>query len=339
MNILLFSHRFYPNIGGIESISLMLANNFVQRHNVSVIVVTRTREEGSKQFPFRVSRDPSIIEIISLLKWSDVVFENNPCFGMSWPNLLFRKPKIVALHTWITAPNEKEKLKNRLKKKLLNDYDNVVACSNKIKDVTYNKAIVIENAYDSNVFKQNQVNKNFDFVFVGRLVSDKGADMCIELLAELHKITTKKFSLTIIGDGPEIKNLQDLAETYNLVNEIRFLGFLDSQEIANELNEHRYLLVPSRWEEPFGIVALEGLACGCIPIVSDGGGLPDAVGKAGLVFKRNSIQSLVHCTLQLLENVKQQNNLLEFAQEHLSQHKEVHMSQCYFNLLLNAIEK
>jgi glycosyltransferase involved in cell wall biosynthesis len=339
MNILLFSHRFYPNIGGIESVSLMLANNFVQRQDVSVVVVTRTREEGNKQFPFRVARNPSIIEIISLLKWSDVVFENNPCFGLSWPNLLFRKPKIVALHTWITAPNEKEKLKNQLKKKLLNDYNTVVACSNKIKEVTYNKALVIENAYDSDVFQQNQVNKKLDFVFVGRLVSDKGADMCVELLAELHKITTKNFSLTIIGDGPEMKSLQELAATYNLVNEIRFLGFLDSKEIAKELNLHRYLLVPSRWEEPFGIVALEGLACGCIPIVSDGGGLPDAVGEAGLVFKRNSIQSLVYCTLQLLENVKQQNNLLASASEHLSQHKEVQVSQRYFNLLLNAIKK
>lgn len=339
MNILLFSHAFYPNIGGIESISLMLANNFVQRQDVSVVVVTRTLEEGNKQFLFRVARDPSIIEIVRLLKWSDVVFENNPCLSLSWPNLLFRKPKIVGLQTWITAPNEKRELKNRLKRRVLYDYNTVVACSNKIKNLTFNKALVIGNPYDSNVFQQNRINKKLDFVFVGRLVSDKGADMCIELLDELHKITTKKFSLTIIGDGPEMKKLQELAATYNLVNEIRFLGFLASEEIAKELNAHRYLLVPSRWEEPFGIVALEGMACGCIPIVSDGGGLPDAVGKAGLVFKRNSIQSLVHCTLELLENVKKQDDLLASASEHLSQHKEVQVSQRYFELLLNAVKK
>ncbi len=340
MNILLFSHAFYPNIGGIESISLMLANDFVKRKDVSVIVVTRTKEQGKKHFPFRVVRNPSILEIISLLKWSDVVFENNPCFGLSWPNLLFRKPKIVGLQTWITAPNEKAILQNRLKKRVLNDYNVVLACSNKIKNITYKNALVIGNPYDSNNFQQKEIKKKFDFVFVGRLVSDKGADMCVELLNELHKIKTKKFSLTIIGDGPEIENLKQLATNYNLVNEIRFLGFLASEEIAKELNAHRYLLVPSRWEEPFGIVALEGMACGCIPIVSDGGGLPDAVGNAGVVFKRNSISSLVQSTVQLLDNIEQQNNLLQSASEHLNHHTEVVVSQRYFDLLLkNALKK
>lgn len=339
MNILLFSHAFYPNIGGIESISLMLANSFVQRQDVSVVVVTRTSEEGVKQFPFQMVRDPSIIEIISLLKWSDVVFENNPCLSLSWPNLLFRRPKIVGLQTWLVAPNEDAKIWNRLKKTVLNDYNYVVACSNKIKNVTYNNALVIGNPYDSNVFQQNQVNKSLDFVFVGRLVSDKGADMCVKLLNELHTIRAKKSSLTIIGDGPEMKNLKELTTTFRLTNDVRFLGFLDAEEIANELNEHRYLLVPSRWEEPFGIVALEGIACGCIPIVSDGGGLPDAVGKAGLVFQRNSLSSLVESTIRLLDDKGLQDNFLKCAVEHLKQHTEKQVSQRYFDLFLNAVKK
>lgn len=339
MNILLFSHAFYPKIGGIESISLMLANNFVQRQDVSVVVVTRTVEEGNKQFLFRVARDPSIAEIVRLLKWSDVVFENNPCLSLSWPNLLFRKPKIVGLQTWITAPNEKRELKNRLKRRVLYDYNIVVACSNKIKNLTFNKALVIGNPYDSNVFQQNRINKKLDFVFVGRLVSDKGADMCIKLLNELHTTTARKSSLTIIGDGPEMKNLKELTTTFRLTNDVRFLGFLDSEEIANELNKHRYLLVPSRWEEPFGIVALEGMACGCIPIVSDGGGLPDAVGKAGLVFQRNSLSSFVESTIRLLNNKGLQDNFLKFAPEHLKQHTAFQVSQRYFDLFLNAIKK
>lgn len=339
MNILLFSHAFYPNIGGIESISLMLADNFYKRQNVSVIVVTQTKEIGNKQFPFQVVRDPSFNKIIGLLKWCDVVFENNPCFGMSWPNLFVRKPNVVGLQTWIAAPTEKETLQNRLKKRVLNDYNSVVACSNKIKTFTFDKALVIGNPYDSNNFKQQKVIKEYDFVFVGRLVSDKGADMCIELLNELYLIKDKKYSLTIIGNGPEMLNIKKIALKYNLTNDIRFLGFLPAEEIANELNQHRYLLVPSRWEEPFGIVALEGMACGCIPIVSDGGGLPDAVGKAGVIFKRNSISSLVQTTIELLDNIEQQSNLLLYAKEHLNIHTEKEVSQRYFDLFLKALKK
>lgn len=338
MKILLFSHSFYPNIGGIESISMMLANNFDKRQDVSVIVVTRTKEIGSKSFPFRVVRNPSVKEIANLLNWCDVAFENNPCLGMSWPNLLMRKPKIVGLQTWIGAPNEKITFQQKLKKRILSDYDVVTACSNKIKSFIYDKAIVIGNPYDSNNFLQKAVIKKYDFVFVGRLVSDKGADMCIELLNELNNFNVSEYSLTIIGDGPEMKKLRKLAENYNLTNEIRFLGFLQAEAIAKELNEHRYLLVPSRWEEPFGIVALEGMACGCIPIVSDGGGLPDAVGKAGVVFERNSLLSLIQSTIQLLENNKQQTTLLEYAQAHLSLHTEKKVSQLYFDIISETLK-
>jgi glycosyltransferase involved in cell wall biosynthesis len=338
MKILLFSHSFYPNIGGIESISLMLANNFDQRQDVSVIVVTRTKENGNKSFPFLVVRDPSLHEIISLLKNCDIVFENNPCFGMSWPNLLIRKPKIVGLQTWITAPNQKETLQQRLKKRILNDYNVVTACSKKIKTFTFNKAVIIGNPYDSKVFKQYTVVKKHDFVFVGRLVSDKGADMCIELLNELNILENKKYSLTIIGDGFEMKKLRVLATTYNLTKQIRFLGFLPAEAIAKELNEHSYLVVPSRWEEPFGIVALEGMACGCIPIVSDGGGLPDAVGRAGVVFERNSLSSLVQSTIQLLADAEKQRNLRQLAIAHLSLHTEKRVSERYFEVILNTLK-
>ena len=338
MKILLFSHSFYPNIGGIESISLMLANNFNKRQDVSVIVVTRTKEKGHKLFPFQVIRDPSFNEITSLLNWCDVVFENNPCLGMSWPNLLIRKPKIVGLQTWISAPNEKNSLMQRLKKNILNDYNVVTACSNKIKTFTFDKALVIGNPYDSNNFKQHSIIKNYDFVFVGRLVSDKGADMCIELLKELNTPNGKKYTLTIIGNGLEMDRLKELATAYNLMNEIRFLGFLQADAISKELNEHRYLLVPSRWEEPFGIVALEGMACGCIPIVSDGGGLPDAIGKAGVVFERNSIDSLVQSTIQLLGNTEKQQNLRQLAPAHLSLHTEKIVSERYFDVISNTLK-
>lgn len=336
MKILLFSHSFYPNIGGIETVSLMLAKNFQNRENVSVTVVTLTKDKGSIELPFKVVRDPSVKVIGDLLCWCDVVFENNPCFRMTWLNFILRKPKVVALHTWIGQPAEKKSLQQKNKIFFLNDYDAVIACSKKIKQITFKKALVVENSYNSSVFKSYNAIKTKDFVFVGRLVSDKGADMCIELLQELNAINQKKYSLTIIGDGPEMKKLKELATAYNLANQIRFLGFMAAVEIARELNEHRYLLVPSRWEEPFGIVALEGMACGCIPIVSDGGGLPDAVGKAGVVFERNSLSSLVQSTVQLLDNRNQQTNLLQLAATHLNLHTEKQVSQDYFDVILKA---
>lgn len=336
MNILFFSHSFYPNIGGIETVSSMLVNNFKERIGVSIIVVTRTLKQENVPLSFEVVRDPSTKKLASLLKWCDVVFENNPCLGMSWLNFVIRKPKVVALHTWIGEPNKKNNLQQKIKKKMLSDYNAVIACSTKIKDYNFKKALVIENAYDTNLFKKISGNKTKDFVFLGRLVSDKGADMCIELLKDLRKIHGKNYTLTIIGDGSDMKRLRELTIYYKLSNQVRFLGFLTGEAISKELNNHRFLLVPSRWEEPFGLVALEGMACGCIPIVSDGGGLPDAIGTAGVVFERNSISSLVQTTIQLLENQVQQTKLLEMAPDHLNVHTEKKVSQLYFDVILKA---
>ncbi|MFV8336875.1 glycosyltransferase family 4 protein [Flavobacterium sp. RSP29] len=338
MKILFFSHSFYPSVGGIETVSMQLATNFEERTDVLIIVVSRTKEIGNWQLPFEVVRDPSTKKLVSLLKWCDVVFENNPCFGMSWLNFIIRKPKVVALHTWIVVPGTKITLLQKLKKTMLTDYNAVIACSNKIKLYTFEKSQVIENAYDTTLYVDNKESKNKDFVFLGRLVSDKGADMCIELIQELKKNDRKEYSLTIIGDGPEMEYLKELTKTYNLNHQIRFLGFLKGIAIVRELNNHRFLLVPSRWEEPFGLVVLEGMACGCIPIVSDGGGLPDAVGKAGVLFKRNSLLSLVQTTKKLLENNADQTNLIQLANAHLSLHTHKEVSQRYFNVILKALK-
>jgi glycosyltransferase involved in cell wall biosynthesis len=52
------------------------------------------------------------------------------------------------------------------------------------------------------------------------------------------------------------------------------------------------MIVPSLDVEGFGIVALEGLACGCQMIVSDAGGLPEAVEGFGKVFPMKDVEAL-----------------------------------------------
>ena len=176
-----------------------------------------------------------------------------------------------------------------------------------------------------------------DFLFLGRLVSDKGADMCIELLYQLKLKYNKEYNLSIVGEGPELEMLNNMSINYNLDNNIQFLGFLSGEELVEVLNQHKYIIVPSRWEEPFGNVVLEGMACGCIPIVSDGGGLPDAVGEAGVLFERNSICDLIDKTYKLVTNKIQQEYILCKMKSHLSNHTEFKIAQLYFDVLSNAI--
>jgi glycosyltransferase involved in cell wall biosynthesis len=160
--------------------------------------------------------------------------------------------------------------------------------------------------------------------------------MCIDLISHLIQSLNVRYRLTIIGDGPEMKKLKKKVMELDLDKEVSFLGFLPPTEIQIELNQHHYLLVPSRWEEPFGIVVLEGMGCGCIPIVSDGGGLPDAVGNAGVIFKRNSISDLVNKTSGLLYNRILQKQLIEKMPSHLLNHTIDNVAQRYFDIVLNT---
>jgi glycosyltransferase involved in cell wall biosynthesis len=80
-------------------------------------------------------------------------------------------------------------------------------------------------------------------------------------------------------------------------------------------------------------VALEGLACGCVVLVSDGGGLPDAVGPAGLLFRRGDQADLTRQLQLLLQDDDLRARLRSQAPSHLTRFKEEQVCSRYLDLL------
>jgi glycosyltransferase involved in cell wall biosynthesis len=214
----------------------------------------------------------------------------------------------------------------------------VIAVSDAVRARCWPQAVVIGNPYRQNLFRiLPDAIRNRDFVFMGRLVPDKGADIAINALHQISSlIKNQLLNLTIIGNGPEHDNLQSLAQKLGIANQVKFTGSLRGEELVSCLNAHKYLLVPSTWEEPFGNVALEGIACGCLPIVSDGGGLPDAVGKAGLVVKRGSIDALVKGMQEIFTNPDFEQELRSAASTHLANHHPDVVTKRYLALVEGA---
>lgn len=321
VKILFLSHVFAPGIGGIESSSQLLINALLQaRYEVRVLTMQPGGPDGEVDFP--IIRCPSRTELVRQHHWAEVVFENNPCLRLGWPKLFFNKPSVVVLQTWLTDVNDRVTLATRLKTTWLAHADQVVAISTAVRERCWPPAKLIGNSYDDSVFTLRPIARQKDFVFMGRLVSDKGADLAIRAFASLLVANPKadfaSATLTIIGSGPDREKLEALAASLLAPGQVRFVGSLQGGALADELNRHSYQFIPSVWREPFGIVALEGIACGLIPIVSDGGGLPDAVGKAGVVFRRGDLTSLVAITSQLLHSPEQQQQCLRAASAHLA---------------------
>jgi len=344
LKILFLSHRFYPDIGGIEVNSEILATAF---HNAGhdVRLLTWTDKTGTKSFPFTVIRKPAYKVLFKQHNWADVVYENNPCLRLAWPNIFFNKPSCIALRTWVSRINGEIGLQDQLKKWWLKKAAAVIAVSDAVRRKSWPAATVIGNPYRINLFRViDGIPRNKKFVFLGRLVSDKGASMAIEALHKLKNLqpetfTSKSTLLTIIGDGEQRDYLQELVIKLGVHENVVFTGSLSGDPLVHCLNEHQYLIVPSLWEEPFGNVALEGMACGCIPIVSSGGGLPDATGNAGIVFKRGSVDDLVATILSVVENPTLKQQLQNAAAAHLSEHDPFTVANRYLEIIENVLVK
>lgn len=118
--------------------------------------------------------------------------------------------------------------------------------------------------------------------YAGRLVPEKGCDVAIQAFARLAD-SHPDARLLIAGDGPERDALEAQCGKAGLASNVEFAGFLPRAELERRLSSAWLQCVPSLWQEPFGLVALEGLARGTPVVASAVGALPELVadGRTG----------------------------------------------------------
>src|SRR4029077_2403388 len=177
------------------------------------------------------------------------------------------------------------------------------------------------------IFKQYaDVSRDCDIVFVGRLVSDKGVADLIDALRRLAR-TGFRPSLSIVGEGPERAAIAQKIEELGLKQQVTLRGTKHGSELARFIARHRVMAVPSRWAEPFGIVALEGIACGCAVVGTSLGGLPEAIGPCGLTVPNADPAAMAHALKSLLENDSMRANYRCCAPLHLARHARANVAQ------------
>jgi glycogen(starch) synthase len=337
MKILLTSLLFAPSIGGIETVSMLLAREFVAAGH-SVRVATKTPGNHDASYGFEVLRDPSFSELSKAASWCDVYFQNNISLPLALPLLITRRPWIITHQTWIPKPSGFSGMNHRLKLALLR-FGRSIAISQAVAESLPVPSELIPNPYDASLFQmQSSVARSGDLVALGRLVSDKGFDLLVEALALLAR-EGQRPQLKIIGDGPEKPALVQQAKDLQVENQITFLGAMTGTALAEELNRHRIAVIPSRWKEPFGVVALEAIACGCVPVGSKEGGLSDAIGPCGATFPNGDARALATELSKLLKNHELLLEYRQHAGEHLLRHHPSAIARQYLNLFASALEQ
>jgi glycogen(starch) synthase len=329
VKILLGSHHFFPSTGGIETVSSLLAREFVrQGHEVRII----TQTPGSSEFPFAVIRRPGAVELLRQVRWSDVFLQNNISLRTLWPLLLVRRPLFITHQTWITNPDGSTGWQHRLKRFVLPSATSF-AISGAIANSLPRPSVCVGNPYDDAIFRDAAGSRPNDLIFVGRLVSDKGAALLLDAL----KLLKTRPHLTIVGDGPERAALEKQAAELQLQAQIEFAGPLKGEPLAELLRQHQVMVVPSLWQEPFGIVALEGIACGCVVIGSTGGGLPEAIGPCGVTFPNGDVPALAAAISRLLGDPAERERLRRNAPAHLARFTPRHVAALYLESMEQAL--
>ena len=333
MKLLLYSPAFLPHIGGLEIKVACLAEEF-QRAGHEVIVVSKTPNSRPDDFPFRVVRAPSPVELLRWTRWCDVFFQFNVSLRGLWPLLLVRRPWVVSHQSWYRQEDGRIAWQDRVKRFLLRWARASVSISEAIAEDLGTPSVVIANSYREGLFcRMPEVERTGDLVFVGRLVSDKGVDILLEAVARLARQGLTP-SLTIIGDGPEAPRLREQAHRLGIAERVGFLGIRTGEELVRLMNRHAILVVPSRYNEPFGIVALEGIACGCVVVGSEGGGLRDAIGACGPTFRNGDVEGLATVLARLLRHPESLESYRAQAAAHLARHTPAGVAAAY----LQAIE-
>jgi glycogen(starch) synthase len=320
VRILVCAESFPPATGGTETVTNVVVRGLASLGH-EVVLATRAQVERSSSFEVVVN--PTAFAFRQLARRVDVVWHSQFAPTFSWPLLGTGIPAVVTHHTWPVR-----NVRSRVKQLLLAGSQQV-AVSTALAGA-FPGAAVIANPYDDSVFgTKHPTPESGNLAFVGRLFEGKGADLAINALKILHD-RGHDCHLSIIGDGPEREALGELARNSGVADRVRFHGSQQPAEVARLLRLHTLLLIPSRrsWSEPFGVVALEGIACGCIPVGTRYGGLPEAIGDCGPLCDETP-ESVSDAAEPLLTSPERRLDFRRGAPAHLERHSALTVSRAY----------
>jgi len=139
---------------------------------------------------------------------------------------------------------------------------------------------------------------DFLVVYSGRLNRDKGVDLLPDVLASL-RAQGAPARLLVVGEGELRAAVEARAVALGLAQHVVFTGF--AEEPLPWVAAADAALVPSRWTEAFGLVALEALALGTPLVASRVGGLAEIVadGDSGLLVERDDVAAMAAALVRL----------------------------------------
>ena len=154
-------------------------------------------------------------------------------------------------------------------------------------------------------------------LYVGRFVREKGIHLLLDA-ANVVLAEDPKARFIIVGSGGARDRFERFSEWAGIADRVHFTGFMSSKPLYQLYRCADVAVFPSLYE-PFGIVALEGMAAGVPVVASDSGGLREVVphDRTGTSFFSGNAESLAWAIIRVLKDPARAKALAEAAKKRL----------------------
>ena len=267
----------------------MYKNNFIGIHNSWNFLKSKNQNLSHKMCKI-INKENEKFQIIEI--------HNRPYLVDSiYLNLKNKNRLSLFLHNDPLEMKGSKTVEDR--RNLLSKLDKVYCVSNYIKKRfligikdDLDKVVVLHNGVLRT--KKNMPKKLKQIIYVGRIVKEKGVDLFVDAIKEIYENFTD-WNFKIIGspklginklDNFSIKIKEDFE---SLGKRAKMTGFVDSKKLNKIMSDSSVIVIPSVWNEPFGLVAAEAMSNGIAIISSNSGGLPEIIRDNGILI--NNINS------------------------------------------------
>lgn len=242
--------------------------------------------------------------LLKILKNHEVYYHTS---WTSWDKTFYPKRKKInakVFDNWKHFIEEKAKVIFCVTKATKNEIlENYIVSEKKLK--------VVYHSIDPSFNKPLEtVRKKNSFIYVGRLIEQKGISEILEFFKNNSELT-----ITIVGAGKEVNIVQEYSHQYPNIN---YMGYIKNKSgIANEFSKHEYFILNSKksekWEELFGMVLIESMAQGVVPIATEHTGPKEIINnEIGYLYQEGNLANTLH---KVIDDRKRWNELSRSSKE------------------------
>jgi glycosyltransferase involved in cell wall biosynthesis len=340
MRICLYTGSALPKLGGQEAVVDALARRFLAMGHEPVVLAPRPRRphvtSGDARLPYPVVRHPRFFSTRRFVsgygyflrrahvKYGFDIIHCHDVYPTGYIGALCKKqlavPLVITSHGGDVRANSVRMQKpgipqrsaaalraanavisigpftEREYQRLLPGIDNIVTIPNGVELEDYRVAVERPSGLEASIVAADYL------LFLGRLVKRKGIDVLLNAVAQLP--AQQRPMSVIAGEGDERQSLEGLAARLGIPAHVRFVGPVTGQTKFWLIQNARFVVMPSRDEESFGLVVLEAYAAGRPLIGSTVSGIRDLVrgGQTGLLVPPDDPPALAGAIRRLMQD-------------------------------------